>query len=275
MKRIAVIGCGYIGSAAAAIWTKRGHHVTATTRKPEKLESLGKISQKSLLFLGNNTEEFARLIANHDALLMSIGADDPGQYESTYLAPAKIFRQLALEMKMPKTLIYTSSTSIYGDHNGHWVDEMSPLHPTTPASKILADAEETYLSLKDLGWSVTALRFGEIYGPGREISKRVKNLKGHVLPGSGNQYTNMVHRDDCAGAIDYALQHHLIGIYNIADDDHPSRKELYDAVAKKFSLPKVGWDSSLTGIHVGNKRVSNHKVKGEGFSLAHPSRVLL
>lgn len=217
------------------------------------------------------------MIATHDALLISIGADDPGQYESAYLNPAKMFRQLALEMKMPKTLIYTSSTSIYGDHNGHWVDETSTLHPATPASKILVEAEETYLSLKELGWSVAALRFAEIYGPGRELSRRVKNLKGHVLPGSGQQYTNMVHRDDCASAIDYCFQHHLTGVYNIADDVHPTRKDLYDEIAKKFSLPKVNWDPKLTGIllHVGNKRVSNHKVKSEGFAFAHPTRVLI
>jgi len=271
---IAVIGCGYIGSSAAAIWSKRGEHVTATTRSPKKLDQLAKVSQKSLIIRGQDEDEFVPLIANNEVILVTIAADHPDHYESAYLNTAKIFRHLALEMNMPRILIYTSSTTVYGDHHGLWVDETSELRPASTAAKILAEAEKTYLSLDELGWSVCILRFAEIYGPGRELSKRVKNLKEHVLPGSGDHYTNMIHKDDCAAAIDYVLQHKLEGIFNVADDDHPSRRELYDSIAKKFRLPSVKWDPSLTGLHNGNKRVSNHKIKSEGFALSHPTRIL-
>ena len=271
---IAVIGCGYIGSAAAAIWTKQRHHVTATTRTPERLSELAKVSQKSLIIRGNDEDEFVPLIANNEVILVTIAADSSEHYESAYLNTAKIFRHLALEMNMPRILIYTSSTSVYGDHHGLWVDEASELRPANSAAKILIDAENTYLSLDKLGWSVSILRFAEIYGPGRELSKRVKQLEGHVLPGSGDHYTNMVHQQDCAAAIDYILQHKLEGIFNIADDEHPSRHELYYMVSKKFRLPHVAWDPTLTGLHTGNKRVSNHKIKAQGFTFSHPKRIL-
>ena len=274
MMNIAVIGCGYIGSRAAAIWSKRDNHVTATTRKAERLNELAKVAQKSLIIRGNDEDDFIPLIANNEVLLITIAADSPEHYESAYLNTAKIFRHLALEMNMPRILIYTSSTSVYGDHHGLWVDETSELRPSGSTARILADTEKTFLSLDELGWSVCILRFAEIYGPGRELSRRVKQLEGHVLPGSGDHYTNMVHRDDCAAAIDYALQHKLEGIYNIADDDHLSRRELYDSIAKKFRLPLVKWAPSLSGLHTGNKRVSNHKIKAEGFALIHPRRVL-
>ena len=271
---IAVIGCGYIGSAAAAFWTKRGHHVTATTRSPERLNELAKVSQKSLLIRGNDEDELVPLIANNEVILITIAADSAEHYESAYLNTAKIFRHLALEMNMPRILIYTSSTSVYGDHHGLWVDESSELRPANNAAKILVDAEKTYLSLDALGWAVSILRFAEIYGPGRELSKRVKLLEGHALPGSGDHYTNMVHKDDCASAIDYLLQHKLEGVFNLADDDHPSRKELYEMVSKKFGLPRIAWDPNLTSLHSGNKRVSNHKIKSQGFTFSHPTRVL-
>lgn len=271
---IAVIGCGYIGSAAAAFWTKRGHHVTATTRSPERLNELAKVSQKSLLIRGNDEDELVPLIANNEVLLITIAADSAEHYESAYLNTAKIFRHLALEMNMPRILIYTSSTSVYGDHHGLWVDETSELRPANNAAKILVDAEKTYLSLDALGWSVSILRFAEIYGPGRELSKRVKLLEGHALPGSGDHYTNMVHKDDCASAIDYLLQHNLEGVFNLADDDHPSRKELYEMVSKKFGLPHITWDPNLSSLHSGNKRVSNHKIKSQGFAFSHPTRLL-
>lgn len=272
---IAVVGCGYIGSKAAAIWSKRGYHVTATTRSPERLDELAKVSQKSLLIRGNDEDEFVPLITNNEVILVTIAADSPEHYESAYLNTAQIFRHLALAMNTPRVLIYTSSTSVYGDHHGLWVDETSELRAGNTAGRILSDAEKTYLSLDEVGWSVCILRFAEIYGPERELSKRVRQLEGHVLPGSGDPFTNMIHSDDCAAAIDYVLEHKLEGIFNLADDDHPTRRELYDAISKKFHLPMVKWDPSLTALHNGNKRVSNHKIKAAGLALSHPKRLYI
>jgi nucleoside-diphosphate-sugar epimerase len=271
---IAIIGCGFVGSEVASIWTKRGFHVTATTRHPEKLEWLAKVAQKGTIFMGNSEEEFVPLIAGNDVLLIAIAADSREHYESAYLRTAQILRHLALEMDTPRHLIYTSTTSIYGDHHGRWVDETSDLLAKSELAKILIEAEKTYLSLEELGWHVCVPRFGEIYGPGRELSARVLQLKGHALPGSGDPYTNMIHKTDCASAIDYALRHHLEGVFNVVDDDHPTRKELYDLISNKFGYDKVKWDPHITGLHSGNKRASNHKIKSEGFVFRHPHRVL-
>ncbi|MES2273200.1 MAG: SDR family oxidoreductase [Chlamydiota bacterium] len=273
-ENIAIIGCGYIGMEVASIWSKKGHHVTATTRNPERLESLSKIAQKSLILKGNDGEELTPLITNNSILLVTIAADHPDDYESAYLNTAQIFRHLALEMDLPRRLIYTSSTSVYGDHHGLWVDETSHLHPKGEMAKILVETEKVYLSLSELGWEIAILRLAEIYGPGRELSKRVRQLKGHTLPGDGNNYTNMIHKTDCAASIDYALRHDLDGIFNVADDEHTPRKEVYDQISEKFHLPKVKWDPTLTPMHNGNKRVSNHKLKAEGFVFRHPVHVL-
>jgi nucleoside-diphosphate-sugar epimerase len=258
----------------SALWKKKGFYVTATTRNPEKLDALSIAAQKCMILKGNDEEELTPLIANNAVLLMTIAADSPEHYESAYLNTAQILRHLALEMDMPRHLIYTSSTSVYGDHHGQWVDETSELKASSAQAKILIDAEKHYLSLQELGWHVCILRLAEIYGPERELSRRVKQLEGHTLPGSGVHYTNMIHKADCASAIDYAHRHQLEGVYNLADEDHPTRKELYDAVSHKFRLPRVKWDSEHTPLHTGNKRVSNHKIKSEGFVFRHPIRIL-
>ncbi len=271
---IVIIGCGYVGTQVAAIWKKKGHYVTATTRNPEKIDSFIRHTQKSLLLKGNDEDELVPLIANNDLILVTIAADSPEHYESAYLNTSQILRHLALEMDLPRHLIYTSSASIYGDHHGQWVDETSELRAPGDQAKILIEAEKNYLSLQELGWHVCLLRLAEIYGPGRELSHRVKQLEGHILPGSGEHYTNMIHQLDCASAIDYALKFHLEGIYNLSDDEHPTRKELYDAVSHKYKIPKVKWDPHHTPLHTGNKRVSNHKMKAEGFAFRHPHRIL-
>ncbi|MDE3046268.1 MAG: SDR family oxidoreductase [Verrucomicrobiota bacterium] len=273
-SNIAIIGCGYLGSEVASTWRNRGAHVTATTRNPIRLEDLSKVAQKGILIKGNDEAEFAPLIAANETLLISIAAESPEHYERTYLQTAQIFRHLAIEMDLPRRLIYTSSTAVYGDHYGRWVDEESDLLATSDQARILTEAEQLYQSLAELGWHVCILRLAEIYGPGREISKRLAQLQGKPLAGTGEQHTNMVHRTDIVGAIDYALRHHLEGFYNLSDDDHPSRKELYDAVAKKFHLTPPTWDPNLTSLHPGNKRVSNHKIKAEGFNFRYPHRIL-
>lgn len=272
---IAIVGCGYIGLEIAATWTKKGIHVTATTRTPERLPELSKASQKSVILKGNDEDEFIPLITHNETILVTTAADSPEHYESAYLHTAQIFRSLALEMDLPRDLIYTSSASVYGDHHGLWVDETSDLLGKGDQARILIEAEKTYLSLEELGWNVCILRLAEIYGPGREISKRVRSMDGHPLPGTGAQYTNMIHKSDCADAINYVLRHHLTGVYNLADDDHPTRKALYDQIAEQYRLPKVAWDSSLTSLHRGSKRVSNHKIKAAGFSFQYPHRDLI
>jgi len=271
---IAIIGCGYIGSALASLWSQKGYHVTATTRNMANLEKLRKISQKSQILKGNDEKELTSLILNNEVLLVTIAADRADQYENAYLDTAKMFHHIALQINLPRHLIYTSSTSVYGDHQGLWVDEQSSLLANNESSKILIETEKSYLSLTELGWSVCIFRLAQIYGPNRELSKKVKELEGRTLSGNGEHYTNMIHREDCTAAIDYGLRHHLEGIFNLADDDHPTRKELYDIICQKHHLPKVKWDPSHTEFPGGNKRVSNHKIKAEGFVFHHAHRVL-
>lgn len=271
---IAIIGCGYIGTEAALLWKKKNYRITGTVRHPEKVPSLAKAVQRCIILRGDDELELAPLIAENDVLLVTIAADSPEHYESAYLNTSLLFKKLALEMDMPRHLIYTSSTSVYGDHHGQWVDESSELKGGSEQAKILIEAEKNYLSLADIGWQVCSLRLSEIYGPSRELSSRVKNLENHTLPGLGDHYTNMIHKQDCVHAIDYALRHRLEGVYNLSDDVHPSRKELYDSISHKYHLPKVHWDPHHPTQRLGNKRVSNHKIKTEGFVFHHPHRLL-
>jgi nucleoside-diphosphate-sugar epimerase len=272
--KIAVFGAGYLGAEAAAFWTKHDHQVTVTTRHPEKLEKLSKIAEKSVVLKNKDEKEISHLLHANETLLVTISADKPDAYEEAYLQIAQMFRKIATQENLIRTLIYTSSTTVYGDHHGLWVDEASELHAKTEQGKLLIETERTYESLKELGWHVCILRLSEIYGPGRELSKKFCSFNGKTLLGNGENYTNMIHRDDAVLAIDYALRHRLEGIYNLSDDEHPIRKLFYEEVAKKTGCPSIQWDPTFEGWHGGNKRVSNHKIKAEGFMFHHPRRVV-
>ncbi len=271
---IGVIGAGYLGKEVAALWTKRKHHVTVTTRSPEHLEALSHVAQKSIILKDSDGTVLAPLIHENEVLLVTVAASDPENYESTYLKTAQTIRLIGLESQTIRRIIYTSSTSVYGDHQGLWLDETAKLKAKSHQAKILIETERVYESLREIGWHVCILRLTELYGPGREISQRLSSLNGQRLPGTGQNYSNMVHQEDAIAAIDYALKHKLNGTYNLADDDHPTRLELYEEISKKFQLPMPQWDPAHVGIHGGNKRISNHKIKAEGFTFTHPHRVI-
>ncbi len=271
---IAIIGADYIGSDVAALWSKKGHNVTATTRHTENLADLSRFAQKCVILKDNDISELASLILNNDIILVTISSDMPDEFEETYLETAQAIRRIALDRTPPRRLIYTSNTSIYGDYRGLWVDEKSKLKLKSEQGQTMIETEHMFLSLEDLGWHVCVLRLAEIYGPWRELSERLRALQGKTLPGSGKNFSNMVHRSDVTAAIDYALRRRLAGIYNVADDDHPTRQDLYDQIAKKLGLPAIRWDQKAGSWRGGNKRISNHKIKAKGFSFRYPHRLI-
>lgn len=271
---IAIIGAGYIGSDIAALWSKKGHNVTVTTRDTEKLAGLSRLAQKCVILKDNDIGELTSLILNNDVILVTISSDIPDEFEETYLETAHAIRRIALDRTPPRRLIYTSSTTVYGDHRGLWVDEKSKLKLKSELGQIMIETERVFQSLEELGWHVCILRLSEIYGPWRELSERLRSLQGQTLPGSGKNFSNMVHRADVTAAIDYALRHRLVGIYNVADDDHPTRQDLYDQIAQKLGLPAIRWDQKAGSWRGGNKRISNHKIKAKGFTFHYPHRLI-
>lgn len=275
MKSAVIIGCGYLGMKIATLLSQKKIHVTATTRHVERLKELAQVAQKGVILKSTQEEVFHSLIQVNDLIIVTIAPDRREAYDSTYLQTAQTIRQIAASHPSPKWLIYTSSTSVYGDHHGLWVDEDSPLLSQTPQGKCLIDTENCYLSLKEFGWTTTLFRVSELYGPpGRELQQKALRMQEFAAFNSKDHYTNMIHGNDAATAIDYAISHHLKGIYNLADDEHPTRQEFYSQLAKHYQLAEPTWDPSLSSFHSDNKRVSNHKIKSAGFSFEHPHRNL-
>lgn len=262
---IAIIGSGYVGSAMAAYWKRAGYHVTCTTRKEENIPALKKICDDVFL-LGSNTEsDLKELLRTQHIVLLSAGADSLSAYESTYIDLTKAIVTTLKECPLVCTIIYTSSTSVYGDKKGYWVTEDSPATPDNRQGQILKEAEDILQKCASPLRKVCILRLGEIYGPGREITTRLKKLYGMPLPGMGGNYTNLIHLDDIVEAINFALVKPLSGIYNLCNDVHISRLKLYEGLCIREGIPHVTWDPSTAPIHGTNKRVSNEKMIAAGF----------
>ena len=266
-----IIGCGYVGYAVADyLYQKNTCVITATTTTPEKIPTLQKVAQKAIVLNGEDIEGLKSALQNQDTVLFSIARKGASTYQETYLQTANNLIQAIEDNTTVKQIIYTSSSSVYGDRGGSLVDEETPVQPSSESGKALRETEQILLSVSGEKLKVCVLRLGGIYGPNRELVKIYSRIAGKTLPGKGREPANWIHLDDIVGAIDFARQHRLQGIYNVVDDANFTRFEVIEKVCEKHNLEKVKWDLLSKSSRSSNAKLSNQKLKEVGYNLIHP-----
>ncbi|NEO51733.1 MAG: SDR family oxidoreductase [Okeania sp. SIO3B5] len=273
--KIAIIGCGYVGTKVAKLWSQNGHQVTVTTTTPEKVSELENVAQQVVVMKGNDPQAMQDVLQNQEMVLLSVGfrSHIGMEYKQTYLETAQTLVATLKKTPNIQQIIYTGSYSVYGDKNGEWIDENSPVTPASENGNILHETEQVLLSASTPQQRVCLLRLGGIYGPGRELIKIFSRWAGKTRPGTGDDVTNWIHLDDIVGAVEFARDRQLQGIYNLVNDVPMKGKELLDSLHKYQGLEKVSWDGSPSSMRPFNARVSNKKLKDEGFELVHPEIV--
>ncbi len=271
--KILIIGSGYLGQKLA-LKLKSFANVSVTTKTEEKIPSLGKVSDHAFFLDTSDQKNLAKAIQDYDILIVCTAPKCLNDYEKTYLQTAKnIFSALKFNKGSVKRVIYTSSSSVYGDQAGAITSESSPLRAKSTFGKILVKTEEIYQKLSKIGIDVTIFRLSEIYGPGREISTKIKKYSEMSAPGDGSSPTNMIHVEDICHAIEFVINHRLNGIFNLCDSEHPLRKDMYDLVSSKLGLSTVLFDETKTSVHSGKKCLSSKKLIDFGFKLKHNKRI--
>lgn len=272
MQNAVILGCGYVGKAVAQRW-RTTLPVTATTTTLARLSELEAIADQAVLLNGTDEVAVRSLLQNQDILLLSVGAPSGDAYEQTYLQTAKTLVNALRQSPTVKQVIYTGSYAVYGDQQGAWVDETSAIAPANRNGEILAETEQVLLSAASDSLKVCVFRLGGIYGPGRELVKIFRRAAGTTRPGSGEDAANWVHLDDIVGAIDFARQQQLDGVYNLVGDVPITTRELLDRVCTQNNLPPVSWDASIPSTRPYNARVSNQKLRAAGYQFIHPEIV--
>jgi len=267
--RLAIIGCGYVGSAVARLW--QGDDLTVTTTTPAKVVELEKTSSRVVVLEGNDVASLKQLVADRDVVLLSIGSKrrTPEIYRQTYLETAQNL-VAAIANSTVKQLIYTSSYGIINDKSGKTIDETVAVNPKDEFGETLQQTEQVLLSAANSNLKVCILRLTGIYGPGRELIRIFQRVAGTTRPGSGETYTNWIHREDIARAIDFAKDKQLGGLYHLNSDESITMKVFFNKLFQAHNLPPVVWDSSQPNTRSYNMKLSNAKIKNEGFTLAHP-----
>lgn len=264
--KILIIGCGYVGSAAARHWKEKNFSITVTTRSKDRIDELQKISDQVFFAEKYTPEFFASILDSHQAVLLCTAPNthSPLGYQEAYLDVAKALSEALKENHIVKKVFYTSSSRVYGDHSGATVDELTPPKADNPYSEILIKTEQTLLEAATATRNICVFRLSGIYGPERLISGRLKKLKGNAMQEDGEEIINLIHLNDIVNALEFALVHDMKGVFNLCNDLHLSRKELYDRICSRENIPLI----QLTPPQVKKDRkvVSNVKIKSMGFA---------
>lgn len=268
--KVAIVGCGYVGMAVARCWQAQGLDVLATTTRSDRTSELAAVADQVNVLAGTDTAQLRAALSDRQVALLCVGPKRGASYIDTYLKTAQTLANILPETDIQQ-LIYTSSYSVYGQHHGAWVTEMMSPAPNTEKGEILAATEQTLLSATSPRRQICVLRLGGIYGPGRTVEDIYGRVAGTTRPGKGAEYSNWIHLTDIVGAIDWARQQRLGGVYNLVQDEIPTVRALIGEVCDRQNLPPVHWDESQHSRRTRSVRVSNAKLKSSGYQFVHPT----
>ncbi|MCX8965815.1 SDR family oxidoreductase [Erwinia psidii] len=271
MKRIAIVGLGWLGMPLGLSLMARGWQVTGSKTTPEGVEAARMCGLEACCLkltpeLICDADDLNTLL-NADALVITLPASRTAQGGEAYLLAVQQVVDSALANGIPR-IVFTSSTSVYG--NGGVMKENSPLEPVTAAGKTLK-ALETWLHQLP-GTSVDILRLSGLVGLGRHPGRF---LAGKTDLTEGNHGVNLVHLEDVTEAIALLLQTPKGGhIYNLSAAEHPARNLFYPAVARQLGLPAPTFcvqEATTVG-----KIIDGSKICRElGFEYQHPDPAMM
>jgi nucleoside-diphosphate-sugar epimerase len=269
--KLFVLGAGYVGKAVLSRFKDDGHLLYASTTHQENVDTLKFYTQHVFVVRGFEKEKLQEVIDRCDGLIILVAPKHHEKYEETYLSTAKTISAALAGRQKPFYLLYTSSISVYEGVANEWATEELIGRPQSKNGQILIEAEKIYFNCSNEKVKTCILRLGGIYGPNRELVQRARDLSGKEMSGTGDEPTNHIHLEDIVSAIEFCLNHHLSGIYNLVNDDHPSRKRFYSSLCHSLGIPPPTWNSSLSGGRGRGYKVSNEKISNKGFTFKRPS----
>src|SRR5690625_3150072 len=271
-----VFGLGYSGGALARCQRQLGWRVGGTIRKPQVVTALLEEGIETILIEeGEASGAASDALAETTHLLSTVPPDAEGD---------PILRHYGAAIAAAPRLSwigYLSTTGVYGDHGGGWVEEDTPPAPTSERSRRRLTAEQAWLSLQqeERGPSVQIFRLAGIYGRGRtpRAALRAGRARRIVKPG---QVFGRIHLDDIVSVLQASMAQPSPGaIYNVSDDEpaDPAAGVAYAAdllgLEPPPAIPFEEADLSplARSFYADSRRVSNRRIKEElGVTLAHP-----
>ena len=259
--RVLIAGCGYVGIELAGRLVSRGADVFAMRRRPG-----GQPAGVSAVAADVGDPSTLRSLPEAlDAIVYLVSADarDEGAYRAAYVDGVAHL----LAATRAGRFLFASSTSVYAQRGGEWVDEASPTRPSAMNGRLVLEGESTVRARHP---EACCVRFGGIYGPGR------RRLLDAVAAGDKawrpGHYTNRIHRDDCAGVLAHLLGLRELPPVRVAVDREPALEEtLVRWLAARLGAPEPGPARGEGAAGPGSKRCSSAALVASGYEFRYPT----
>ncbi len=262
MRRL-VVGCGYLGGRVARWWRNAGDEVYVTTRGV-RVDALSRAGLHPLT-LDVTRGVAVGVLPAVDTVVFAVGRS------GAKISDIHVKGLRAVLDALPAStgrVIYVSSTGVYAQETGEWVDEKSVTQPVHEGGRACLSGERLLFS-HVRGRDAVVLRLAGLYGDGR-VPREAEVAAGKSIAGSPDAYLNLIHVEDAARAVvTAAAPARLTGrTYNVSDGHPPARREYVALIAMRVGLPPPGFK----GGHGRGKRVRNDRVVHDlGLRLKYPS----
>jgi len=276
VKKLFCFGLGFSATALARSLMGEGWQVAGTVRDEAKAKALKRQGIETVMFDGTTPSE--ALIAALAGVTHLVDSIPPRED-----APCPVLDSAAMEIARLEDLEwagYLSTTGVYGNHEGRWVDENTQVAPNLDRSARRVAAEEAWLVMHErFGLPVHVFRLAGIYGPGRGVLEQVRKGRARRIVKPGQVFSR-IHVDDIVATLQASMARPNSGaIYNVCDDEpeEPAKVVAYAcellsvAPPEPVVLEEADLSSMAMSFYADNKRVKNDRIKDElGVILRHP-----
>lgn len=267
--RILMAGCGALGQRIGLALAET-HHVFGMRRQANRVPLPLTPIQADLMDPGNLKAQIPEV----DAVIVCLTPDqyDEAGYHGTFVnGMTNLLDALGHQQTPPKRVFFISSTAVYAQNQGEWVNEQSPTEPNRYNGQALLEAEQRLINSPIPG---TAVRFSGIYGNGRD-GMLSKMIDGSIAPNPDSGYTNRIHEDDAVGSICFLVNKALEGTElascYLASDNEPARLGNVVAwVRETVECQPVSPDARQDS-RVGSKRADNQRLREAGYRFLFPT----
>jgi nucleoside-diphosphate-sugar epimerase len=270
MARVLIAGCGYTGIALGMQLASEEHTVWGLRRRPELLPAAIHPLKADLCDPGSLTLIPPKL----DFVFYTAAAErtDDASYQAAYVTGIQnLLNQLSQSHQPLRRIFFTSSTAVYAQTGGEWVDETSETLPREFSGRRILEGEELLLRGP---FAATVVRMAGIYGPGRtRLIDQVRRGEA-VCDTTEPRYTNRIHRDDCAGVLQHLMRLSALETLYLGTDSEPAdRADVLLWLAKRLgALPSRVEPGTPTGRESkSNKRCRNSRLLQSGYSFRYPT----
>jgi nucleoside-diphosphate-sugar epimerase len=268
MPTLLSFGHGFSARALARLLLPEGWRVVGTARSPERVAEIEAEGAEGVLWPGT---DMAPLLGEATHLLTSVAPGEGGDPVLRALGP-----EIAARAGRFEWVGYLSTTGVYGDRGGGWVDEESELRPATRRGQLRVEAEAAWQAIPV---PLHVFRLAGIYGPGRGPFEKVRQGTARRIVKPGQMFSR-IHVDDITQVLRASIARpNPSAIYNLCDDDPAPPEDVIAHAARLLGLHVPPEEDFATAemtpmarsFYAESKRVRNDRIKEElGVTLLHP-----